>query len=277
MSAKSVDPALYSTHGYHESVLRSHKSRTAANSAAYLVPSIRSTMHILDVGCGPGTITASLAALVPEGRAIGLDVSPEVLESAKANAAERGLQNCTFAVGSATNIPFPDDTFDVTHAHQVLQHLNDPVAALREMRRVTKPGGIVAVRDADWEGMIWFPRLEGIEEWRQSYLRLTKAMGTEAIAGRQLHVWAKKAGFLREDIKITTSTTCYSTTEETAWWGNMWKDRTLESLFAQSAKDYAKLSQDDLERIAKAWVDWSRDEDAWFTILQGEILCTVQK
>ncbi|KAF9051196.1 UbiE family methyltransferase [Hymenopellis radicata] len=263
MTAKPDNPVLYSTHGYHESVLRSHKSRTAANSAAYLVPSIRSTMHILDVGCGPGTITASMAALV--------------LESAKASAAERGLQNCTFAVGSATSIPFPDDTFDVTHAHQVLQHLTDPVAALREMRRVTKPGGIVAVRDADWEGMIWFPRLEGIEEWRQSYLRLTKAMGTEANAGRQLHAWAKKAGFPREDIRITTSTTCYSTTEEVKWWANMWKDRTLGSLFAQTAKNYAKLSQDDLERIAKAWVDWSQEEDAWFTILQCEILCTVQK
>ena len=54
-------------HGHHESVLRSHTSRTAANCAGYLLPSLRLHMRILDIGCGPGTITADLAKLVPQG------------------------------------------------------------------------------------------------------------------------------------------------------------------------------------------------------------------
>lgn len=54
-------------HGHHESVLRSHTSRTAANCTGYLLPSLRPHMRILDIGCGPGTITADLAKLVPQG------------------------------------------------------------------------------------------------------------------------------------------------------------------------------------------------------------------
>lgn len=230
-------------------------------------------MHILDVGCGPGTITADLAVLVPDGQVIGMDISPDVLQSATA----RGLANCTFTLGNAMSIPFPDNTFDITHAHQVLQHLRDPVAALREMRRVTKPGGLVASRETDCEGFIWYPPSQGMTEWRSTYMGLAKQMGAEPNAGRQTHAWAKRAGFRREDIQISTSTTCYSTVEEVAWWGGVWQERTLASSFAGTAKEHAGLGDSDLERIAKAWKDWSVDEDAWFMMPQGEILCTVRK
>src|SRR5512147_687271 len=115
---KARETAVY-THGHHESVLRSHTWRTAANSAAYLLGSLKPHMRILDIGCGPGTITADLAELVPDGHVTVADVHA---------------------------LDHPDDTFCVVHAHQVLQHVGDPVQALREMRRVTRPGGFIAVR-----------------------------------------------------------------------------------------------------------------------------------
>ena len=80
-----------------------------------------------------------------------------MISQAAALAAERGVQNVEFVAGNIYDLDFEDETFDVVHAHQVLQHLTDPVAALREMRRVAKPGGIVAVRDADFHGMSWYP------------------------------------------------------------------------------------------------------------------------
>lgn len=83
------ESAVY-THGHHESVLRSHTWRTAANSAGYLLDALRPHMRILDIGCGPGTITADLAALVPDGQVTGLEYAPEVLEQARATAADRG-------------------------------------------------------------------------------------------------------------------------------------------------------------------------------------------
>ncbi len=170
-------PASYKTHGYHESVLRSHKSRTAEACAAYLLPSIRPDMNILDVGCGPGTITAGFAVLAPQGHVTGIDMGAEVLEHARTSAEQQALTNITFQVGSVLELPFPDNTFDIVHAHQVIQHTTDQVKALQEMRRVTKDGGIVAVRDADMAAMTWFPNLKGLEEWRRIYTAIARSSG----------------------------------------------------------------------------------------------------
>ena len=134
------------SHGHHASVLRSHEWRTAENSAGYLLGHLEHGRRLLDVGCGPGTITAELAALVAPGEVVGIDASAEVV----ARAGELGTSrapNLRFEVGDVYVLGWPDASFDVVHAHQVLQHLSDPVAALREMRRVLVTGGLVAVRD----------------------------------------------------------------------------------------------------------------------------------
>ena len=132
------------THGHAEPVLQSHRWRTVENSAAYLLPSLRPGLDLLDVGCGPGTITVDLAARVAPGWVVGLDLSPEPLAEARA-AAERAGVDVSFQVGDVYALEAPDDSFDVVHAHQVLQHLTDPIAALREMARVCRPGGRVAI------------------------------------------------------------------------------------------------------------------------------------
>ena len=138
------------THGHAEPVLQSHRWRTAENSAAYLLPSLRPGLDLLDVGCGPGTITVDLAARVAPGRVRG----PRRLGRPARRGAGRGrarpASTVTFEVGDVYALEAADDSFDVVHAHQVLQHLTDPVAALREMARVCRPGGVIAVRDVDY-------------------------------------------------------------------------------------------------------------------------------
>jgi SAM-dependent methyltransferase len=139
------------TEGHDEPVLRSHVWRTANNSAAYLLPYLVPGMALLDAGCGPGTITVDLAALVSPGEVVAVDSEPDVLRHAEVHAVLSGYgDRITFAVGDAHALEYPDDTFDVVHAHEVLQHVDDPVQALREMKRVCKPGGIVAARDCDY-------------------------------------------------------------------------------------------------------------------------------
>src|SRR5436190_21348050 len=116
------------THGHHESVLRSHKWRTVDNSAAYLAPHLTSGASVLDVGCGPGTITADIARRVAPGRVVGIDASADVIGQARRDAG--GGPNVEFSVGDIYALEIDDHTFDIVHAHQVLQHLPDSVSAL---------------------------------------------------------------------------------------------------------------------------------------------------
>lgn len=259
------------THGHHESVLRGHQRRTAEDSAAYLLPYLKPGLSVLDVGCGPGTITADLAALVTPGLVTAVDESADVLEVARAEAERRGLSNVSFATADVHRLDFPDHTFDVVHAHQVLQHVADPVAALREMRRVCAPGGIVAARDADYAGFIWFPQLPALDLWRELYERAARANHGEPDAGRRLSSWARQAGF--DDITPTGSLWCYATPATREWWGGMWADRIVHSRIARDLLELGLANAVQLEEISAAWRAWAADPDGWIAIPHGEIIC----
>lgn len=270
------------THGHHEAVLRSHTWRTAANSAAYLLGELTPGMRVLDIGCGPGTITADLAGLVPRGRVTGLDSAPGILARARAVAAERALGNVEFAVGDVHALPFRAGAFDVVHAHQVLQHVGDPVRALREMRRVCAPDGIVAARDADYAGMFWYPSAssggagggdeeDALSAWLRLYRRVARANGGEPDAGRRLHAWARRSGLRR--ITASASTWCFASREDRAWWSGSWAERTRSSAFAEQALDGGHATRAELDALAEAWRAWGAHENGWFAVPHGEILC----
>ncbi|EJF63286.1 UbiE family methyltransferase [Dichomitus squalens] len=263
------------THGHHESVLRSHSWRTVQNSAAYLIPHLKPNMTILDVGCGPGTITTDFAQnYVPQGHVTGLDV-PDITDKAREYAASKGVTNITFTSGDALNLPFPDASFDIVHAHQVLQHVSDPVQVLREMRRVAKPGGLVATRENDHSAKVWWPDIEGLQQWSEGYKAVARANGGEPDAGRRLHVWAKKAGYPADSLTLSVGTWCFYTPEDRAWWGGLWADRLLSSNFAPTALKHGIFTQEGLEKVAEAWRRWGADEDAWCTLIHGELIAKV--
>lgn len=262
--------AVY-THGHHDSVLRSHNTRTIANSAAYLAEKLNPQTRLLDIGAGPGTITVDFASRVEHVTAT--EINTPALALSQTLAAEAGTANIDFSIEDVHTLSFADDSFDVTHAHQVLQHVGDPVQALREMRRVTKPGGLVAVRDADYAGFIWFPLLPELDEWLQLYRDAARVNGGEPDAGRRLSAWARAAGFT--DVTATASTWCYATDAERQWWGGMWADRILHSALAAQLLDTGMASREQLRKISEAWRRWAKDGDGWFLIPHGEILCRV--
>ena len=264
-------PAPRYTHGHHDSVLQSHRRRSAANSCGYLLPHLGPGLRLLDLGCGPGTITADLAALVAPATVVAVDAAAGILEEARATAAAQGVDNIVFEEADALALPYPDDHFDVVHAHQVLQHLPDPVGALREMRRVCRPGGVVAARDGDYGGFLWTPPDPVLDRWLALYLQVARANGGEPLGGRYLLPWARQAGF--SEIAASASAWVYATAEERRWWGGSWAERVTRSAFADGAREYGLATDAELESMADAWRRWAASDTGWIAIPSGEIVC----
>lgn len=258
------------SHGHHESVVRTHAGRTAEDSAAYLLPLLSPGMDLLDVGCGPGSITLGLARAVAPGMVTGLDASEEVVGLAALAAAERGVENARFRAGDVYELPWPDASFDVVHAHQVLHHLADPVAALREMRRVTRPGGLVAVREADFSAMSWYPQLPELDEWMDLYQQIARGNGAEPDGGRRLLGWALAAGFT--DVEPSASNWLYATPQRRREHGGSWAERVLHSAFAEQALERNLADRPALERISAGWRSWAEDPAGWFLMPSAEVL-----
>jgi SAM-dependent methyltransferase len=258
------------THGHHEAVLRSHTWRTAENSAAYLLPHLEAGMSLLDLGCGPGTITADLARYVAPGTVTGVDAEPDVVEQARQHAAGIDGINITFETGDVYALRFEDATFDVVHAHQVLQHLTDPVAALTELRRVLRPGGVLAARDSDYGAFTWSPCDPLLDRWVQLYLDITRRNGHQARIGPALLGMAHQAGF--EDVTVTSSTWTFADAETRSWWGGLWADRVRYTRMAEQAVAYGLSTTEELEDIAQAFLRWAASPDAVYVTPHVEIL-----
>jgi SAM-dependent methyltransferase len=258
------------THGHHESVLRSHTWRTVQNSAAYLIPELRAGLTLLDVGCGPGTITVDLARRLAPGHVVGVDASAEIVKQAAALAQDEAVHNATFQPGDVYALDFPDDSFDIVHTHQVLQHVANPIAAIREIRRVLKPGGLFAARDVDYGGVAWYPELPGLATWMTIYRDVHFWNGGTPDAGRALKAWARLAGF--SSVTSSASIWCFASDAEREWWGESWAVRATESNFAAHAIEAGVGDLADLKSIATAWRQWASDPDGWFGMPHGEIL-----
>lgn len=270
--AESIEsaPAEAYTHGHHESVLRVHSWRTVENSAAYLAPHLEAGARILDVGSGPGTITIDLARRVRPGRVVGVDAAADVVERANGLAESERVDNVEFRVGDAYALEFADASFDVVHAHQVLQHLARPVDALHEFRRVLKPGGLLAVRDVDYGGVIWSPASAGLDRWLELYHQVAVGNGGEPDAGRHLTRWVREAGFA--EIEATATNWVFSTELEREWWGTSWAERATQSQFGAHAIESGHSNPAELARIATAWREWAADADGWLLMPHAEVL-----
>ena len=275
------------THGHHASVLRSHTWRTAENSAAYLLPRLGPGLALLDVGCGPGTITRDLARRVAPGPVVGIDAAPEVIERAAADAAAHAddahaaadaeaaaAGPVDFRVADVYALPFADEAFDVVHAHQVLQHLARPVAALGEMGRVLRPGGTLAVRDADYGAFVWAPPDPALDRWLELYHEVTAANGGEADAGRHLPGWVRAAGFA--EVVVSGSAWTFADPASRAWWGGLWAERVQHSAFARQAVDGGLSDRAELAELGAAFSRWAGDPDAVFVVPHVEVLARVR-
>lgn len=257
-------------HGHHASVVASHGKRTAETDAAFFLSVLKPGMRLLDVGCGPGSITAGLAARIAPGEAIGIDPSAGVIEIAKALAREKSVPHLTFEVGNIYDPGFAPGSFDAIFAHQVLQHLGRPVDALRQMRKLLAPDGVLGVRDVDWGSTIFYPEVKGMRRFLDLYYELARRNGGEPNAGRRLRHWLARAGFTAT--RVSVSTISYADPAATGEWAETYATRTLQSSIADKALEYGIATPSDLEEIAEGWRSWGRDPDAFFCFSQIEMV-----
>ncbi len=243
-------------HGHHRSVLSAHSARTADDAATFLLPHLEPGMKLLDVGCGPGTITIGLADAVGEsGSVIGIDISDGLQGEWDMRLAENESRNLEFRIDNIYESGLVQDQFDVVYAHQVLQHLGDPVGALASASRRAKSGGLVAVREVDWGTFAAYPESRALDDFRRVYDAVALRNGGNPRAGRFLLSWMQDTGELT-DIHITTSTWTFFEQNGKTWWGDQWSQRILESDIAVKALEYDIATRSELEAISRGWQEW---------------------
>ena len=197
-------------------------------------------------------------------------MSETAIAEAAGHAATEGVTNLSFLTGDFRAADLEPGSFDVVHAHQVLQHLVDPVGALAAMGALAVPGGIVAARDSDYPAFFWWPADDALDRWLEVYLAVARHNGAEPAAGRRLRRWAAEAGLV--DVAYTSSTWTFTTADELAWWGELWAERTVSSAFGEQAVNYGISTSDELNRLAAGWRRWARAGNGVFVVVHGEIL-----
>lgn len=251
---------LYYQNGFEKVVSDSHSWRTVANAVPYVIPYLKKTDKLLDVGLGPGTILKDFATYV--GEVIGVEPTQELIDLA---ASQPGLpKEVTFQLALAYKLPFPDDTFDVVHALQVIIHLSDPILGLEEMRRVCKPGGYVLVKDADLDLKVVYPERYAARLSNSSDSG-HESSSTLRIAGRLLKEKAILAGYKAENIQMSSLVWCISDHAARHSWASRFSARILK------ADDYS-LRKGNYDAILEAYREWLEDDSGVIFLMHGELV-----
>ena len=176
--------------------------RRVETHAAFFTPHLCPGMHLLDCGCGPGSITIDLSRLIQPGKVVAIDRSAAQFAHGKTAAEAEGLR-IEWKAASVYQLDFSDATFDAVFCHALLEHLSEPVLALREIFRVLKPGGFAGLRSPDWDGFLVYPDQVEVRGALRYYRRLQEANGGDTLAGRKLAAHCRSANFKKVQASAT--------------------------------------------------------------------------
>ena len=212
---------------------------------SYLTPGL----SVLDCGCGPGSITLSMAPLVAPGKIVGVDFASSQIKRATSNAAGAGIHNAEFLIADCYSLPFDDCSFDRIFNHALMEHLSHPVQAMKEFHRVLKPGGIVGVCSPDWGGFILAPPSEALSAAVKAYTDLQTRNGGDVHVGRKLSLYLAEAGF--SNCQMSARYECYPSLEFIGEYLALQLEREGDT---RSAKVFRDWSQSAGGMFAQCWV-----------------------
>jgi len=166
----------------------------------YMAGRITPGMEVLSVGCGPGVILGAICDLHPSVRGTGLDISPErVKEAIRLN---RENPRARFVCGTAQAMQFPPNSFDLVYCRMLLQYLQHKEAAVKELVRVTKPGGTVLMQDLDGQLLWHFPEDEALQPAVEKVVSALGSTGFDPFVGRKLFWLAYRAGLKNINVQV---------------------------------------------------------------------------
>ena len=150
---------------------------------------------VLEAGCGVGAQTVILAANNPRAAITAIDIADESLAAARRRVSEAGHTNVTFRRADIFALPFPEASFDHLFVCFVLEHLPDPVGALRALSGVLKPGGTITVIEGDHGSTYFHPDDENARRAIQCLVALQQRAGGDPLIGRRLYPLLTQAGY----------------------------------------------------------------------------------
>ncbi len=184
---------------------------------------LRPGMRVLDVGCGPGDVSLIAAKLVgPSGTVLGVDAAPEMMELARARAAEQGLSAVLFTQAEIDEITL-DEPVDAVIGRFILMHLPDPAAALRRLSSLVRPGGVVAFSENDITATRSIPEMPLFAQVSSGIVRAFEAMGLNARFGNTLHTVFAAAGLGAPRLTLGTPIGTAADTDLLAYAAEVWR------------------------------------------------------
>ena len=221
--------------GYSDIFLQLLRRRNAAQSAAHLLPLLQPGMDLLDLGCGPGSITLGLAQAVYPGEVTGLDQNQKQVDLARRGAADARVENARFITGDALALPFPDSSLDAVHCHGFLMHSPSIKEQLTEIVRVLKPGGILGSRDMDTPSSFIAPAHESNRGMWKMLGEVIRQEGGNPWMGRQLKCFFINAGL--ERVEPGYGADFFQSPEEVAFLGKFLMEWGLSREFAEKTSE----------------------------------------
>ncbi len=223
--------------------------RSLESHGAFFQEALSGGRRLLDVGCGPGTITLGLAQTLSSGEVVGVDFAESQVEEAQRRAFDLGLENLRFLKASGDDLPFPDASFDRVFSHALFEHLPEPEKAAAEIFRVLRPGGIAGICSPDWGGFVLAPPSIELTAAIQTYQDLQKAKGGDVLAGRKLGSWLAHAGFTQ--VQMSARYECYASLLSI---GNYLAEQLEAAGKGEDAQVLRQWSQQDGGMFAQSWV-----------------------
>jgi len=247
--------------GYGPLVIKALSERVLSQEAAFFIPHLESGMTLLDCGCGPGVMSVELAEIVSPAEVVGIDRQGEQLDVGRAQAREAGVENIRFEVGDIYELPFEDGSFDAVFAHAVIYHLSDPQRALTEIRRVLKTGGLVGIRDADFDRDVRSPTGSTLDLGFSIMDRVLEHSGANLAFGRTQRAVLREAGF--SDIIASASYDHFGTPERVQGFSEYWV-YYLGDLHREEILHNGWATEEDMSAVLDAFIEWGKDPDAFY-------------